>query len=93
MGGYTIAGIKVQTTAQGKKMTKVEAYERAWDLAMKGDFSLVDQIYHPDYKSFDLRTGIYANTDVLSFYGDQTEVPPLSFSSAIKDMKALLHNA
>ena len=42
-------------------MTKVEAYERAWDLAMKGDFSLVDQIYHPDYKSFDLRTGIYAN--------------------------------
>ena len=63
MGGYTIAGIKVQTTAQGKKMTKVEAYERAWDLAMKGDFSLVDQIYHPDYKSFDLRTGIYANLE------------------------------
>ena len=85
--------IKFFNSSQGKKMTKVEAYERAWDLAMKGDFSLVDQIYHPDYKSFDLRTGIYANTDVLSFYGDQTKVPPLSFSSAIKDMKALLHNA
>ena len=47
----------------GEGMTKVEAYERAWDLAMKGDFSLVDQIYHPDYKSFDLRTGIYANLE------------------------------
>jgi hypothetical protein len=44
-------------------MTKAEAYEKAWDLAMKGDFSLVDQIYHPDYKSFDLRTGIYANLE------------------------------
>ena len=44
-------------------MTKVEAYEKAWDLGMKGDFSLVDQIYHPDYKSFDLRTGIYANLE------------------------------
>ena len=42
-------------------MTKVEAYERAWNLAMKGEFSLVDQIYHPDYKSFDYRTGIEAN--------------------------------
>ena len=47
---YTIAGIKARTTAQGKKMTKVEAYERAWDLGMKGDFSLVDlfiQIINP----------------------------------------------
>ena len=32
-------------------------------------------------------------TDVLSFYGDRTQVPPLAFSSTIKDMKALLHNA
>ena len=30
--------------------------------------------------------------DVLSFYGDNTTVPPLAFSSTIKDMKALLHN-
>jgi Domain of unknown function (DUF5659) len=29
--------------------------------------------------------------DVLAFYGDP--VPPLAFSSTIKDMKALLHNA
>ncbi len=31
-------------------------------------------------------------TDVLSFYADRTKVPPLSFSSTIKDMKAALHN-
>ena len=31
--------------------------------------------------------------DVLSFYGDNTTVPPLAFSSTIKGMKALLHNA
>tara|TARA_R110000868_G_scaffold43803_8_gene147006 strand:- start:23654 stop:23818 length:165 start_codon:yes stop_codon:yes gene_type:complete len=31
-------------------------------------------------------------TDVLSFYGDNTTVPPLAFSSTIKDMKALLYN-
>jgi hypothetical protein len=30
--------------------------------------------------------------DVLAFYGDGAAVPPLAFSSTIKDMKALLHN-
>jgi hypothetical protein len=30
---------------------------------------------------------------VLAFYGDGVAVPPLAFSSTIKDMKALLHNA
>ena len=29
----------------------------------EGDFSLVDQIYHPEYISSDLRTGIHANID------------------------------
>ena len=30
-------------------MTKAETYEKAWRLAWKsGDFSLVDQIYHPE---------------------------------------------
>lgn len=31
--------------------------------------------------------------DVLAFYGDGAVVPPLAFSSTIKDMKALLYNA
>jgi len=44
-------------------MTKIEAYLKAWTLAMKGDFSLVDQIYHPEYRSLDLRTGIETNIE------------------------------
>jgi hypothetical protein len=31
--------------------------------------------------------------DVLAFYGNGTVVPPLAFTSIIKNMKALLHNA
>jgi hypothetical protein len=31
--------------------------------------------------------------DVIAFYGDRTTVPPLAFSSTVKDMKALLYNA
>jgi hypothetical protein len=31
--------------------------------------------------------------DVMAFYGDGAAVPPLAFSSTIKDMKALLRNA
>ena len=32
-------------------------------------------------------------SDVMAFYGDGASVRPLAFSSTIKDMKALLHNA
>ncbi len=31
--------------------------------------------------------------DVMAFYGDDASVRPHEFSSTIKDMKALLHNA
>ena len=31
--------------------------------------------------------------DVMAFYGDAGSVRPLAFAAAIKDMKALLHNA
>ncbi|MEC8284888.1 MAG: hypothetical protein VXZ27_11100 [SAR324 cluster bacterium] len=44
-------------------MTKAEEYVAAWRLGYRGDFSLVDRIYHPDYKSFDYRTGIEANLE------------------------------
>ena len=30
-------------------MTKAEKFEKAWRLEFKEDFSLVDEIYHPDY--------------------------------------------
>ena len=44
-------------------MTKAEKFEKAWRLGFNGDFSLVDEIYHPDYKSFDYRTGIEENIE------------------------------
>ena len=44
-------------------MKKAEKFEKAWRLGFKGDFSLVDEIYHSDYKSFDYRTGIEANIE------------------------------
>ena len=42
-------------------MTKADAFEKAWWLGLKGDFSLVDEIYHREYKSYDLRVGIKLN--------------------------------
>ena len=44
-------------------MTKAEAYDKAWRLGRKGHFSLVDEIYHLNYKSIDYRTGIEANIE------------------------------
>ncbi len=35
-------------------MTKAEAFDKAWKLATKGDFSLHDEIVHPDYESINL---------------------------------------
>ena len=32
-------------------MTKAEAYEKAWKLGFRGDFSMVDQIYHTEYRA------------------------------------------
>ncbi len=40
------------------------------------------------FKDSDARRG-----DVMAFYGDGASVRPLAFSSTIKGMKALLHNA
>ena len=43
-------------------MTKAEAFDKAWRLAFRNDvFSLVDQIYHPDYSAPDPNTGIVVN--------------------------------
>ena len=42
---------------------------------------------------FVFRDRLTRRDDVLAFYGDGASVTPLAFSSTIKDMKALLHNA
>ena len=45
-------------------MTKVEEFEKAWRLAFKEkDFSLVDEIYHPDYRALDAYSGMEVNLD------------------------------
>ena len=43
-------------------MTRTEAFEMAWKLeAKEKDFSIVDEIYHPDYKAVGSITGIEVN--------------------------------
>ena len=61
-------------------MTKAGAYEKAWRLGFKRDFSLADEIYHPDYKTYDYRTGIEANIEddkvIVSSRNQTTTIGP-----------------
>ena len=43
-------------------MIKAEAFDKAWRLAIKSDFSLFDEIVHPEYES--LNQGIKVNKEV-----------------------------
>ena len=44
-------------------MTKAEAYDKAWRLGLKGDFSLYDKIVHSDYES--INQGVTINRDLF----------------------------
>ena len=44
-------------------MTKAEIFRKAWRLAGKKDFSLVDEIYHPEYSAFDKIAGVEVNLE------------------------------
>ena len=44
-------------------MTKAEIFRKAWKLAGKKDFSLVDEIYHPEYSAFDKIAGVEVNLE------------------------------
>ena len=45
-------------------MTKAEQFGKAWRLAFKiNDFSLVDEVYNPDYSAPDPITGIVVNLE------------------------------
>jgi len=47
-------------------MRKVDAYNKAWRLGVKSnDFSLVDKIYHPDFKAVDAVFGVEVNIDAF----------------------------
>jgi Domain of unknown function (DUF5659) len=56
-------------------------------------YNLIDLRAEGQRKVFVFRDRPSRRDDVLAFYGDAAVVPPLAFSSTIKDMKALLHNA
>ena len=56
-------------------------------------YELLDLRAEGRRKVFVFRDRPSRREDVLSFYGDGATVPPLAFSTTIKYMKALLHNA
>ena len=56
-------------------------------------YELIDLRAEGRRKVFIFRDKSSRRQNVLSFYGDGAAVPPLAFSTTIKDMKALLHNA
>jgi hypothetical protein len=56
-------------------------------------YELLDLRAEGRRKIFVFRDQRSRREDVLSFFGDGRMIPPLLFSTTIKDMKALLHNA
>ena len=44
-------------------MTRAEAFDKAWKLGLKGDFSQVDEIYYPEYTVFDNTSGVEFNLE------------------------------
>ena len=56
-------------------------------------YELIDLRAEGRRKVFVFRDRPTRREDVMAFYRDGAAVPPLTFSSTIKDMKALLHNA
>ena len=56
-------------------------------------YDLIDLRAEGRRKVFVFQDRMTRRDDVLAFYGDSATVTPLAFSSTIKDMKALLHNA
>ena len=56
-------------------------------------YELLDLRAEGRRKVFVFRDHSARRADVMAFYRDRAAVPPLAFSSTIKDMKALLHNA
>ena len=56
-------------------------------------YELLDLRAEGRRKVFVFRDRPSRREDVLSFYVDGATVPPLAFSTTIKDMKAMLYNA
>ena len=56
-------------------------------------YQLLDLRPEGSRKVFVFQDGPGRRDDVIAFYGETGNVRPLAFATAIKDMKALLHNA
>ena len=56
-------------------------------------YDLIDLRHEGRRKVFVFRDRPSRCNDVFAFYSGDAVVPPLRFSSTIKDMKGLLHNA
>ncbi len=77
--------------------TRPDAYETrdfylACFLRCEG-YELLDLRPEGRHRVFVFRDRKARREDVMAFYGDGAAVPPLAFSTTIKHMKALLHNA
>jgi hypothetical protein len=56
-------------------------------------YELIDLRGERRRRAFSFKDRPTRREDVLAYYGDSSSVRPLAFAAAIKDMKALLHNA
>ena len=61
-------------------MSKADEFNKAWDMGMQGDFSLVDALYHPDYITVDHQTGdhidIEADKELINQVKDMVTIGP-----------------
>ena len=62
-------------------MAKAEAYEKAWILGFKGDYSIVDQIYHPKYRATQKNINVEVDLDsdkiVISTFSEHITPGPV----------------
>ena len=61
-------------------MSKADEFNKAWEMGMQDDFSLVDALYHSDYITIDHRTGnridIEADKELISQVKGMVTVGP-----------------
>ena len=61
-------------------MTKAEMFDKAWKLGLKGNFSLVDKIYHQKYKAVHREVNVEVDLDadkiVMATYKDSVIFGP-----------------
>ena len=48
---YVVNKTRILAAAQDVKMNKADVFDKAWKMAIRNDFSLFDEIVHPDYES------------------------------------------